>query len=120
MSFALWTAQVALAALFAASGFAKSTFSRERLRNSGQTGVQDQPMALVRFIGAAELCGAVGLVAPWATGIAPALTPLAALGLGTIMVLACGVHLHRGEPRNALVNLVLLAVCVFVAWGRRG
>lgn len=44
------------------------------------------PDGLLRFIGAAELAGAIGVVVPWATGIAPWLTPMAALGLVPIMV----------------------------------
>src|SRR5258706_10286711 len=75
--------------------------------------------ALVRFIGACELMGAAGLLLPAVTRIKPDLTPLAALGLLTIMVLASAFHVSRGEAAQALpFNLTVAAVAAFVAWGR--
>lgn len=74
--------------------------------------------ALARFIGIAELAGAIGLVAPAATRIAPMLTPMAALGLLVVMVLAAGFHVLRGELHAVPVNVVLGSLAAFVAWGR--
>jgi DoxX-like family len=65
-----------------------------------------------------EALGVVGLLAPHAIGIWPVVTPLAAIGLGMIMVPAARIHLRLGEPGTALGNLALLALCAFVAWGR--
>ena len=76
------------------------------------------PVALVRFIGASELAGAIGLLLPAATRIKPVLTPLAALGLVTVMVLAAGFHVTRGEFSVLPVNAVLGGLAAFVAWGR--
>jgi hypothetical protein len=36
------------------------------------------------------------------------------------MVGAAVVHAQRSEPMNIAVNVVLLALAVFVAWGRFG
>jgi hypothetical protein len=36
------------------------------------------------------------------------------------MVGAAIVHARRNEPMNVAVNLVLIALAVFVAWGRFG
>jgi hypothetical protein len=60
------------------------------------------------------------LILPAVTGIAPILVPLAATGLAITMVLAIVVHLRRGEAKVIAPNLVLLALAVFVAWGRFG
>ncbi len=77
------------------------------------------PPWLVPLIGAVELLGAVGVILPAATRIAPFLTPLAAAGFAVIQVLAIGVHASLGETATTLpVNLVLLALSLFVAWGR--
>jgi len=76
------------------------------------------PEGLVRFIGAAELAGALGLILPAATRILPVLTPLAASGLLLIMVLAAGFHISRGEISNLPVNAVLGSLAAFIAWGR--
>jgi hypothetical protein len=118
MNTALWIVQGFLALLFAYSAVVKGTWDRDRLVNSGQTGVQGLPMPLIRFIALAEICGALGLVLPWATGVAPSLTSAAAIGLGVIMILAAVVHARLGEPRNVAKNIVLLALCVFVAVAR--
>ena len=62
--------------------------------------------------------GAIGLILPAATKIKPTLTPLAALGLLTIMILAMAFHLSRGEAQALPINMVLGGLAAFVAWGR--
>jgi uncharacterized membrane protein YphA (DoxX/SURF4 family) len=79
----------------------------------------DLPVWVVRLIGVAEIAGPLGLVLPVLTGILPWLTPLAALGLVIIQILAIGFHARRNETANTLpLNLVLLALSLFVLWGR--
>lgn len=81
----------------------------------------DVPVPLVRFVGIAEIAGALGLILPILTGILAWLTPLAAVGLSLIQFLAIGFHARRGETAKSLpVNLVLLALSLFVLWARRG
>ena len=72
------------------------------------------------MIGLAEILGAIGLVLPAAVHIAPILVSLAAVGLALVMVGAAVVHARRNEPMNIAVNVVLIALAVFVAWGRFG
>ncbi len=115
----LWVAQSLLAALFLFSGVMKSTQSEQKLVASGQTGVEGLPRSLIRFIGISEILGAAGLVLPLLSNVMPVLTPLAAIGLGLIMILAAIVHYRREERRTALQNLFILLVCLFVAYGRR-
>lgn len=62
----------------------------------------------------------LGLILPGIPGIAPILTPLAASGLALQQVGAAVVHLRRKEPQFIIGNLVLIAIAVFVAWGRFG
>jgi len=114
----LWILQGALALGFGASAFMKGTWDRERLARSGQTGVQGLPMPVIRFIAVVELFGAIGLVVPWATGIAMVLTPLAAVGLAIVMLLAAGVHTILREPRAIAITVVICAACLAVACGR--
>jgi hypothetical protein len=76
------------------------------------------PVGLVRFIGASELAGALGLILPAATRIKPSLTPLAASGLIVVMVLAAAFHASRGELQALPINFVLGGLAAFVAWGR--
>ena len=118
MNVALWTGQLAVAVVFLYSAVTKGTWSKEHLVAKGQTGVAPVPLPLLRFVAFAELLGTVGLIAPRATGIAPVLTPLAAIGLAIVMVGAGAIHLSLREPRTALGNLAILAVCAFIAAGR--
>ena len=67
---------------------------------------------------AAELLGGIGLVLPAATRIMPKLTPLAALGLLTVMLLAMLTHVTRGEFSALGANVMLGGLAAFVAWGR--
>jgi uncharacterized membrane protein YphA (DoxX/SURF4 family) len=76
------------------------------------------PTLLVRFIGASELAGAIGLILPAATRIQPRLTPLAAAGLVLVMILAAAFHISRGELVMLPINIFLGSLAAFVAWGR--
>jgi DoxX-like family len=68
-----------------------------------------------RAVGVLEIAGALGLILPEATGIAPLLTPLAAVGLALTMVGAIVTDLREGEPERLAAPIVLLALCLFVA-----
>jgi putative oxidoreductase len=114
----LWVAQVLLAAFYLFAGYNKLTQPIEALGAMGMGFVLVVPELLTRFIGLAEVLGAVGLILPAATRIMPRLTPLAALGLSIIQVLAIGFHISRGEVMVLPMNLVLLALSLLVLWGR--
>jgi len=73
------------------------------------------PEGFRRFIGVAELFGAIGLVGPAATRILPWLTPLAALCLAFVTLSATVYHLRRREPPFPVVFMVL---CLAVAYLR--
>src|SRR5688572_12928733 len=83
LHYGLWIAQVLLAVVFAGAGFMKLTISPADLAKAMPAGAA-LPMALVRFIGIAEVLGAIGLILPSATRVLPVLTPVAAGGLALI------------------------------------
>jgi hypothetical protein len=118
MNIALWIAQGILAFTFVVSGAMKSAWSRERLVKSGQTGVQNYSVPAIRAIAFCELLGAAGAVLPWWLGIAPVLTPIAALGLAGIMFFAARAHAELREPNNVSINMAIFALALFVAMGR--
>ena len=117
LSVALWISQILLAVMFGMAGFMKATQPIDQL-SAMLPFVAQMPEGLVRFIGASELAGAVGLILPAALRILPVLTPLAASGLVVVMVLAAGFHISRGEFSNVPVNFILGSLAAFVAWGR--
>jgi uncharacterized membrane protein YphA (DoxX/SURF4 family) len=114
---ALWCAQILLAAAFGMAGYTHLTVPMARLAEM-YPWTADASVSLVRFIGTVEMLGAIGLVVPAATRIAPRLTPLAAVGLLVIMVLASLLHTSRGEYQALPITLGLAALAAFVAWGR--
>ena len=129
MNVALWVAQILLAVVFLYSGANKAVRSKDQLIASGQTGVAPFPLPVLRLTGVAELLAAVGLIAPQASGIAPVLTPIAAVGLMIVMAGALWSHstllradraADRGsrEALNIAGNIVITALCVFIAIGR--
>lgn len=118
MNIALWISQILLAVVFGYSGLMKSTKTESELVAMGQTGVENLSPETIRFIGVMEILGAVGIILPQLTGIFPILTPLSAVGFVIIMILAARVHFRRNEKKTALMNLVILLVCAFVAYGR--
>lgn len=119
MNVALWIVAGVLAVLFAMAGVMKIVRDRDELAEK-LPWVDDVSTGTLLLIGVAELLGALGLILPAWTGIAPILTPIAAVGLAVIMALATVTHARRKEPPAIVVNLVLLAAALFVAWGRFG
>jgi uncharacterized membrane protein len=119
MNVFLWIVQAILAAVFALSGVMKTTQPKEQLAPR-LPWVEDFSTGTVRLIGVAELLGALGLILPAATGIAPVLTPIAATCLAVVMALAAATHVRRREPSGVAFAAVLFALAVVVAWGRFG
>ena len=60
------------------------------------------------------MLGAIGLIVPWLTGIAPILTPLAAVGLALVMAGAVATHVRRKEQFVPPLVLGIIAVVVAV------
>lgn len=119
MNIALWVVQGLLAAVYLAAGVMKVVRSREQMVASGGfEWAKDMTDGAVKAIGAVEVLGALGLILPQLTGIAPVLTPIAAVGLVIVQVFAMRVHLKLGETKSLPVNAVLLLLAAFVAVGR--
>ena len=114
LGIALWAAQIALAIVFALAGGMKVSTPAAELAKIAP----GFPIALLRFIGIAELAGAIGIILPALTRIAPVLTPLASSGFVIVMASAAVLHLVRGEFGELVVVIVLGALASFVAWGR--
>lgn len=108
----LWVVQVLLAALFLFAGGLKLVLPLDALK-----GPVELPGLFVRFIGVAEVLGALGLVLPGLLRIRTGLTSLAALGLVIIMIGATVITLTIG-PVQALMPFVVGLLSGFVAYGR--
>lgn len=118
MNLALWICQGLLAALFLVSGTAKTSMSKRRLLETGQTGVAPFPLPIIRLTAACELLAVVGLIVPTASDVFPTLTAVAAIGLGVVMIGAMISHATLHEPGTVAINALIFATCCFVAVGR--
>ena len=111
----LWVVQVILAALFSYVGLMKIITPVEQFSGNEMAIVNFVGIGMTRFIGVSELIGAIGLILPAALRIKPILTPLAASGIATVMILATAYHVYVSEPPATIAFFLLAA---FVAWGR--
>ena len=111
----LWIAQALVALVTVLAGASKLVVPREKLEGRMHW-AKTWPRWRIRLLGFAEVAGAIGLVAPAATGIAPALTPLAALCLGVVMAGAVRTHRRLGE--NVAPAVVIGLLCAGIAAGR--
>lgn len=113
----LWIAQALIFFVFTSAGLVKLLTPIPQLATMMPwTGEYSE--AFVRVIGLIDLAGGIGILLPAATRILPRLTVLAALGCAALQVVAIGFHVSRGEAAVTPFNLVLLALAVFVWWGR--
>jgi uncharacterized membrane protein YphA (DoxX/SURF4 family) len=115
MNIALWIVQALLALLFLWAGGIKLVIPIEEM-------MKQMPILLpgwfLRFIGVAEVLGAIGLILPGLLHIRPGLTPLAAAGLVIIMIGATVLTLMTGDITMALIPLVVGLLSAFVAYAR--
>jgi hypothetical protein len=118
MNVVAWILQILLALLFLFH-FVVYTISPEPLtagmRKQGQW-PPAIPDGLRRFIGIAELAGALGLILPAVTHILPWLVALAALCLAIVTILASIYHLRRKEPPIPAVFAVLCLILFYLRW----
>lgn len=117
LNIGLWVAQVILFGMFAMAGFMKISQSISDLSQM-LPWASEVPALLVRLIGLSEILGALGLLLPSILRVKPNLTPLAAIGLTVVMLLALIFHVTRGEFEAIGMNLILGLIAVFIAWGR--
>ena len=113
----LWTAQILMAAAFCLFGFMKLTVPIAQLAvNMKWTG--EFPAGLVRLLGAIDMAGGLGVLLPSLTRILPRVAVIAAAGCVALQVFAILFHVYRGEAGLIPLNLILLALALFIFWGR--
>jgi uncharacterized membrane protein YphA (DoxX/SURF4 family) len=113
MRYALWIVQALLAIVFLFAGASKFIMSVEEMTRDIHL-----PGAFLRFIGAVEILGAIGLILPSLLRMRPGLTPLAAAGLVIIMIGATVLSYMVGGAVMALAPFVIGLLAAFVAYGR--
>lgn len=113
----LWAAQGLLFFAFVAAGLVKTLTPIPQLA-AMMPWTGEHSETFVRIIGLIDLAGGIGILLPALTRILPNLSVLAALGCSVLQVFAIAFHVSRGEAAVTPLNLVLLALALFVLWGR--
>jgi DoxX-like family len=113
MNRVLWIVQGLLALLFLFAGGTKLVLPLDQL-----SGPVTFPGWFIRFLGVAEVLGAIGLILPGLLRSRPGLTPLAAAGLVIIMIGATAITAATGGGATALIPAVVGFLAAFVAYGR--
>jgi hypothetical protein len=111
MNYTLWTIQWTLALLYLFAGGLKLVVPVAEMAKQMQL-----PGWFPRFIGVAEVLGALGLILPGLLRIRQELTQLAAVGLAIIMIGATVLMYANGA--NPAMPLAVGLLAGFVAWGR--
>jgi hypothetical protein len=118
LSISLWIVQSLLALTFVGGGLWKLATPIPELAAKMPWMGQVSP-SFVRLTAVFDILGGLGVLLPSVTRIKPGLTVLAALGCVALMAAAILFHFSRGEGANTPFNFLLIALSLFVAWGRR-
>jgi uncharacterized membrane protein YphA (DoxX/SURF4 family) len=114
MNILLWILQSLLSLLFLFAGVMKFLMPVAEMQKGSPVVF---PGWFFHFIGACEVLGGLGLILPVLLRIKPGLTPLAAAGLGIIMLGATIVSAPAGISMAALPSIACV-LSFFVAVGR--
>jgi hypothetical protein len=110
MLIALWIVTALLAVAMLGAGTLKLVRPRTALIDAGMPWAADFTPAAIRVFALLEVIGAVGLILPLITGIAPVLNPLAAVGVAALMIGAVVVHRRRRDPVIPPAVLAVIAI----------
>jgi len=117
MNIALWTIQGILATMFSLSGIMILSQPKEKLAPK-MPFINDYSPSMVKLVAFAHILGAIGMILPLLLNILPILTPIAASCLALVMLLAVKYNLGRKDMKSVIVDAVLLALFIFVAYCR--
>jgi hypothetical protein len=118
LNVALWTVQGLLALTFAGTGIWKLATPIPDLAAKMPWMGQVAPSFLYTTA-VFDVLGGLGVLLPSVSRVQPWLTVAAAIGCAALQAAAIVFHVSRGEGANTPFNFFLVALALFVAWGRR-
>lgn len=121
MHIALWITAGLLALVALAGGITKTFMPLEKLaHHDGAAWIRDARPAFVRTLGVLEILAAIGLTLPAVLDIAPVIVPITAACWIALMIGAMITHGRLGQAKLVMVNVVYLALALFIVVGRFG
>jgi DoxX-like family len=121
MNLALWVAAGLLASVALTGGISKTFVPKKKLSGThGGEWTEDVSGGFVKALGGLEILAAVGLVLPALAGVLPVMVPVTAVCWVLLMVGAMITHGRLNQYKLVMLNMVYLALALFIAWGRFG
>jgi uncharacterized membrane protein YphA (DoxX/SURF4 family) len=117
LNIGIWVAQFFGAAAFIMSGVMKTITPIDAL-SAMMPWTGEYSEMFVRFIGIVDLAGGIGLLLPSLTRLSPRLTPIAAISCVVLQICAMVFHISRGEAEVLPINIIYIALALFILWGR--
>jgi hypothetical protein len=108
--------QSLLAATFLWASYMKLFQSADKLAAMWPWTANNQ--MLVKGTGVIDLLAGIGIVLPTLVHIQPKLAVFTAYSIIALMIAASIFHITRGETNQIGFNIFVMALSVFVAWGR--
>jgi hypothetical protein len=118
LNVSLWVVQTLLALTFVGGGFWKLFKPIPELAAKMPWMGQVSP-SFLHLTATFDILGGLGVFLPSFTRIRPGLAVVAAIGCVALMLAAIIFHFSRGEGASTPFNFLLVALSLFVAWGRR-
>ncbi len=114
MEITMWIVKGLLAMLFIFAGLNKLFLPKPKLIDKGMKGLINIEEHQIKIIGVLEVLGVIGLILPSLLHIYPILTGISALCLGLTMIVA--IRIHSQLKLSILPNIIILALCISVAY----
>ena len=118
MNVVLWIVQALLGLMFTGTGLWKMVTPVASLAAKMPWMGEVSP-AFLYMTATFDLLGGLGIILPSVTRIQPKLAVWAAVGCAALQASAVVFHASRGEGAKTPFNVVLIALSLFVAWGRQ-
>lgn len=121
MHVALWITAGLLALVALAGGITKTFVPLDELaRHDGAAWTRGADPVFVKSLGILEILAAIGLVLPAVLDVAPVMVPVTAACWVALMIGAMITHGRLGQAKLVMVNMVYLALALFIVVGRFG
>lgn len=114
----LWATQALAAAMLGRDGLMMITTPRSEVAGHLGDWVTSLSVSALHGLGVGAVAGAFGIVAPSLLRIAPRLSAAIAGALAVVLTLAAAAHGVRGEVRPLVFDVALVAMLLFIGWGR--
>jgi uncharacterized membrane protein YphA (DoxX/SURF4 family) len=116
LNLVLWITQFLLTATFLWAAYMKLFQSPDKLAAMWPWTANNQ--MLVKLTGVIDLLAGIGVVLPTLVRVQPKLAVFTAYGIIALMITSSIFHVTRGETSQIGFNIFVMALSVFVAWGR--